>query len=247
MNGLENIDVGGAVSGVGKSIVVALYWGLIIGIGVLAIIFLIWLINWNKKHRNYVLIKEVVKGRTVIDKDRAKAYKDRAGNIWWKLWWRKDKIPEPPAECVEITRRGKKWCSFYHTVEGGYIPIKDTTDYTKFVKDQSLVDDGFEPFTPEQRSVLVHELVESERYKKRAWAEILQMAIPIGGVLIMVALLLAFWGDVVEPFTVMGDKLAHQTDRLIEYTELVMKLENRVQVIEAGEVLNQSGVVEPPN
>lgn len=208
----------------------AMYWGLIILIILIILGGIIWFVWWNKKYKHRVLIKEVAKGRTLITGDRARSLKQKDGNIWWKLWRYKDKIPEPPSECVEITTKGKKWCAFYHSEEAGYIPIIDNNRYEDWK--EKLKAEGFEPFTPQHRAILINEMVAANDYKKKGWGDILTTAIPIGSVVIILALLLIFWGDVVEPFTIMGDKLANVADRMIELLDKLSSLESRVDVLE---------------
>lgn len=242
-------DVAGVPINIGLgniNILLAVYWAIIFIVIFSIVGFIVWFAWWTNKYRHRVMIKEVARGRTLIHHDRARNFKARDGNIWWKLWYRKDKLPEPPSECVELTRKGKKWCAFYYSEEMGYVPIQDTNKYEDWK--MKLKAEGFEPFTPQHRAILINEMTEAADYKKKSLADLLAVAVPSMTFIVMLALLLIFWGKVVEPFGIMGDKLATVADKIGTAIDKMDSYESRLERVEgSSEFFNSTLPPAPPN
>lgn len=96
--------------------------------GILVGLMIYWVIMMLR-FKHTVVIKELVAGRKIIFKDKARDLVID-GVSYWQLQKEKNKekrlMSVPPAEAVEVTTKGKKWAEVYRTVTGEYIFLKDT-------------------------------------------------------------------------------------------------------------------------
>jgi hypothetical protein len=190
---LSNVNFSGAFSGITTAVMYIL-----IGLAVAAFI---WLIFWWFSFKIRVRIREIVKGRTVIKEDRARRYKDRDGIYWWKLRRYRVKMPEPPSECIDITAKGKKIIEFFMADDGSFVPIEVKFNYDEWKAQQlsSRDSNAFKPFTTNQRISYVHELRQAETYRKKKLGEILMGIAPMIAIILILAIFMIFFGEVVKP------------------------------------------------
>lgn len=169
-------------------------------VGVIAY-FLIRLSQYNIK----VIVRDVVKGRHIIYHDKAKRHKDKIGNYWWLLLKEKTKIPEPPAECIETTNKGKKFVELFKLKDSGYFPAKRSEGYVAIrskIGEKEFSDryvEGFEPMTTQDRALMAHELREAEKYKRTNKSALIAQAIPYVALILILTVLLLFAGEFFNP------------------------------------------------
>lgn len=204
-----NVDFTGIFGGMGTAIMY-----IIIGLGIAGLIYLVfWWISFKYKVR----VRELVAGGAdVIRDDKAKRYKDRDGVYWWKLRKLRTKFPEPPSECIDINHRGKKMLEVYRADDGSFIPIMTSFDYSSWKKEQidSKEAKAFKPFATNQRAMLVHEYRESESYKQRKLSDIVMALAPYVAIVLILAIFMIFFGEVVKPMTSAGDAITKASDKL---------------------------------
>jgi len=145
-----------------------------------------------------------------IDKQTGAAY-------WTTVWWQKKiRIPKPPSKAIDVGNRGIQLAEAYKISEDEYIFIKDDGVRFRIRKDKNgrtirelvgytsieglKVIDNFRPFTQTQREVIVQQYQKAEQMRKGRWTpdKIIAMT-SIMGVIMLVALLLIFWGDIAKP------------------------------------------------
>lgn len=208
MLGISGNTVSGAVSGLTEAII----WLMII----LAICGLMWLFFWWTSFKFRIRIREIINGRQIVSEDRAKRKKDRDGIYWWKLRKLRVKIPEPPSECIDINRKGKKVLELFRADDGSFIPISVNFDYTAWKKEQldSKKVEAFKPFSSNQRAMYVHELRESETYKKKKLGEILMGLAPYIAIVLILVIFMLFFGEVVKPIGSLSEGLTEASKEL---------------------------------
>ena len=174
-------------------------------------------------NNTYDQIKDTI-GKIVKDKDGIKKL------VYLKKMFKKEYLPLPPTEAISLDMRGKK-CVEIEIVEKGqarYI-IKDT------------VDSQFKPFDTNDRIFLINEFKKSELRKKKTMSELILGLAPLFAIVIIIALLLAFWGDVVKPFNDMGNTMSGITAKQAEITSMLKEIIKKEQIIPSS-----SGGSSPP-
>lgn len=244
-------NIAGTISAIGTMAVVILVVG-VVGL----IVFWWWQVT---QYKFLVIVREVVNNRTIVSHDKARRVRDKDGNYWWKLLKEKAKIPEPGAEAIETTVKGKKFCEFYKLDEAGYFPIKskkgwlaieNKVDHTRF---KSFFADGFEPLTTNQRSMWLHEMREAESYKKLGKNELIAKAIPYIALILILLILLLFAGEFFTPLFEHNERIAAQNEKIYgQFNVMIDKLDkavnNRVTLV-GDELLeiNQTSALGVPN
>lgn len=86
--------------------------GCALGLGV----FIWHLTRYKHKFR----IKKITGTKTIVIDDKAKEFRDSDGVTWWKLLKHKHVIAVPPADCLDVTERGRHSVEAYYSDESGY-------------------------------------------------------------------------------------------------------------------------------
>lgn len=213
----------------------------------LIIFFVLRILSYNIR----VVIRDVVKGRHIITYDKAKRHKDKIGNYWWILLKEKAKIPEPPAECIETTNKGKKFIELFKLKDSGYFPAKRTDGYVAIrstIGEKDFSDryvEGFEPLTTQDRALMAHEFREAEKYKRANKSELIAKAIPYVALILILTVLLLFAGEFFNPLfenQQRMEQLQAETWQKISITiDKLDKIIDDEQVI-GNNITNSSGV-----
>jgi hypothetical protein len=199
---IGKIDVGGAVSGITTAVIYILI--------LLAIIGIMWFIFYWLSFKFPVTIRDIANNRQIIGKDLAKRIKDRNGVYWWKLRRLREKIPEPPSECIDVNKKGKKSLELFRADDGSFIPIEVKFNYTEWKKTQLLnkATESFKPFGSNQRTMYVHELRESETYKKKKLSDTLMAIAPYIAIVLILVIFMIFFGETVKPTVALSEQVA---------------------------------------
>ena len=121
--------VGFNVSSIIDSVIMFVF--IVLGI---ALVTIIGVIFWLKKqYDKNVIVKEVTNEGKVLHFTKAREIIKKDGQMYWKLAWKKVKMPIPPPECIEIDHKGKKWLVIYLT------PTKEVVFATDNNSKQSLL------------------------------------------------------------------------------------------------------------
>lgn len=164
------------------------------------IIFLLMLYN-SKSHRLEVRIP-TNKGYLVEKVYWVLERKDKEDkSIWWVSvpWQKKVKLPEPPSDCTDLTRKGKKYVVVKRLSEDEFIYCRDQplSDKDIIEKDNKLITDIYKPFSVTQRQTLVHQYIKANADKPNNWLKENIMNITALIILGMVVIIgIIYWGDI---------------------------------------------------
>lgn len=121
------------------------------------------------KFKHTVIIKELVKGRKIITRDKAK---DTVidGVSYWVLFKEKNKeiklMPVPPAEAIEVTTKGRKWVEAYRTETGEYIFIKDDGQVAEKPKNLFKMPKEIEKIKDQEERAAVYDTWKAKKLKE---------------------------------------------------------------------------------
>lgn len=242
---IENVDMSGLARGAVSGFAEVVLW-----LAVIVLVATIIGLGWyflSFKHK--VRIREILKDGDfrVID-DKARRFKDKKGNVWWKLLKTRIKVVEPPSEAKEVTVKGKIVCEGY-LLDGKFMWRKNQFDINKFKDNQAeYIEGGFDALSSGERAMYLDELEESFAYKKKKLIDLLWQATPIIGIIIMLTLFFIFFDNVITP----GYEIAEQNARMVQHNkEIVESFERAMQIIDdlvrdrQTLLLEKAG--EPPN
>lgn len=206
MSKMDDLGLGGfnaanmAGSAVDGFVTVILWLLVILLIG--AIIGLGWYLSTFK---NKVRIRKIVKGRTIVIDDKARERKDKDGAIWWVFLKTKIKTLSPPDECIDISRKGKVVTEGYLISDGRFIWRTDTLKEEEIALAADSVKGDHKLYTSEERALYAKEIRDSEKYKKKNITDLLVAAAPYIAIIMIFALFLIFFGEVVTPSRELGE------------------------------------------
>jgi len=232
------IDIMGGVDVITTSILVILVLSLVGVIG-----FWLW---QNSQYKMLVIIRQVIRGRSIVRTDKARTIKDKDGNTWIKLYKTKIRLPEPAPESIELTSKGKKFFELFELEDSGYFPSEGVKGYlcikTK-IDEKSFYNNtvkGMEPLTTQQRALYIHELKESESYKKLNKSELMMRALPYIAVVMIITVFLLFFNEAASPILEVGkdyqnamgkfDLVIDKVDQLINSRQLLIDDQNLINI-----------------
>jgi hypothetical protein len=198
-----NVNVGGLASSAASSLVDVIFWLLLILIVIGALIGGVWFFSF--KHR--VRVRKVLKsGRSLIIDDKARQFKDKNGAVWWKLLKTNVKVAEPPVEALEVNSKGKIYAEAYLVRDGVLVWKNNDFDYAKLVDNKAdFVNSGYDALTSEERALYASEHRDAETHKKKKISELLAVAAPYIAIIMIFALFLIFFSEVVAPAKEMSE------------------------------------------
>lgn len=165
----------------------------------------IWLIYKSNDYK--IRIRELTStGIRVISDTVGKVKRDEDKVEYLKLFKSKrghSELPIPPAEAIDYDpRKKKKIVECYWSPELGYIYVKDTDKI-----------DGFQPLTTKQRAMMVNQIRKKEARKKSTWKENIPMIVGLGALIVLVVVVLLFWGEFMSPFMTAVARVEALLDR----------------------------------
>ena len=201
--GLGGFDAASMATQAASSLGTVILWLLLVVL-ILAIAGLGWYLS-TFKHK--VRVRKIVKGRTITIDDKARETKDKDGAIWWVFLKTKIKTLSPPDEAVDISKRGKLITEGYLIKDGRFIWRVDTLKEDEIIKATDSVRGDHKLFTSEERALYAKEIRDSEKYKKKSISDLLVAAAPYIAIIMIFALFLIFFGEVVAPSKELGEMI----------------------------------------
>ena len=197
-----NFDIVGIFGNMGTAIMYLILLAALI----ITVLFFINLSKYKHKFR----IKILTGGKVIEVDDKAKTKKTKEGIIYWKLLKRKDRVPVPPADAINVTNKGKLSVTAYYTETGQYV----------YAKNAQNIDDAIEdPLTTTDREFYLNEVKKAEAEKGKKLSEwVMQMA-PFLALIIILVMALSFWGTITQPYTQATNNLADTTAKMEEISE----------------------------
>ena len=179
-----NFNVGGltsAASGFVDWLVIIFIFGLVAG--------LLWLCLYLLSFKYPIRIRQQTGAGWVIIDTKAREFITREDKVrkWRFLKWIRNSYTAPPNDYLEFTRKGKFSAECVRTTDG-------SVTWTKRNPNSGDVDS----FTGEERVITGTEMRRANEYIKKGWGEKLFQLAPVFICVIIVVLLLAFWGDFVK-------------------------------------------------
>lgn len=205
-------------------------------LGMVVVVGLWFFFGVLSKFKYKVRLREIVNGRKVIIDDKARIVK-KDGLEYWQLMKLKDKLPLPPPDVIDIDNKGKRVVEVYRTEKGEHFWIKDNHE----IKD-------YQPITTEERAFLINTYKRSEERRGKKWTEHLPMIAGLAALVLIVVCLMVFYNDMAKPLLEMGDKYNQNVEIQHKTLELLERIDNNVQVLEAEIIYqeeNGPGVTPP--
>lgn len=139
-------------------------------------------------------------------------------------------LPAPPSDAISLNMKGKDCFEIEIPPDGTprYI-VKDTNERT------------YAPFNSNDRVFYLNEIEKIESRRKKSIHDLISAAIPYIFILIVFIGLIAFWGDIVEPFNRAGETNLAIMQENAKITGMLKEIIKKEQVV-SGEV----EVLQPP-
>jgi hypothetical protein len=91
-------------------------------------IYLFW--SFIKQFKHTAEVRQILaNGKYFVSIDKFRIASDKDGGKFLQLLNRKERLPAPPPEAMDITKKGNFFVVLYHTTEGTYAYGQDDTDY----------------------------------------------------------------------------------------------------------------------
>lgn len=229
-------NFGGVVSGLSafSSFMVNLFL-------VIICVAMIWMLFYLLSFKIQVVVRQQTASGYVVVNTKARQFKTRDGVTKWRLLKYIREVHTPPATTfMELTKKGKFHAEADRTLEGVMTWRK-----------RSILPDGLDTFSGEERLVTMIEIRRAEEYKKKKGLDKLLAMAPLLIIVIMLVIIFAFWGSFVDSTSKAAASIGPASDRLAQASD---RLANAVLVaygedITVGEGGNQTyfGTVPPPN
>jgi NADH:ubiquinone oxidoreductase subunit 6 (subunit J) len=206
----------------------------LIGAIVVTILVITLLILEKKTYRYLFRIREQTNsGIKIIKETLAKVKRDDRGVEYLYIRNPINKkyniAPLPPPEAIDYNPSRKMLVvEAWFTSEDGYVYIQDKGRHT-----------GFEPLTTKQRSMLVSQIITAEQRKKKNWTEHLPLIVSMTALVVIIAVILLFWGEAVKPMMAYSDKM----DGLLTRID---SIESKYIIYQQGGQVPTSTVIPPP-
>lgn len=230
------------------------------------------LLSFKHKFR----IKKLTGTKTVVIDDKAKEFTDKSGVTWWRLLRMKHTIQVPPADCLDVTTKGKHSVEAYYSDESGYqfeqsaalgeiqtikdkglafvVPLikKKFTIFNIKVAGKKVRDDkrgkyvyvkdkdpdivGTDVLKTKQKVIMVDQLEKAKTRKGFNWREHIPLIVGASAMIIMVAIIFIFFGNIVEPIKPLVQQLDSTAQAQKETTQMLQEMIQKKQIIPAGMV-----------
>ena len=198
-----------------------LLWG---SLGLLVIVVgMYW---WFIKSYPYkVRIREVTSGDVRLIYDGVAKIKKDSDKVEFLSLYKKinsiKEIPLPPPQAVDYDPQKKK-----KVIEAWYSDDEGIT----YIYDKGKVE-GFQPFTTKQRQMMVNQLHKKESRKKTKWQDQIPLIVGVTALVVIVAVVLLFWGDAIRPINEAAALGKAALDRADQLWERIIAYEQGKQIV----------------
>lgn len=218
-----------------------------------------------------VRVKELCNNRMIVTDVKAKEHVDKEKNKTWYLQKFKKNIPIPSNDVIEIDNKGKKLVEIYLTETGEVFYAKDVVKLKEIPEEILTIKDEeeriakkkewleknknvtpYEPFSSDNRYFLIQQTKKAEAMRKKSLMENLPVIASIMGMVIIIVMLMIFWGDIAEP-AIKGQEMQAQNLAIMErILDKQIEIEKGVQIIHSEAKIEpledgETGLSEPPN
>ena len=223
------VDVASATAGAaaaGNKLLAVGYWTMV-AVLVLAIIgFMLYRMSFNCKVRIHYLTQ----GKDQLSDKRGKILKDRRDGIEKLViamgMFRTLKMPSPPPEATALDLKGKR-CFM--------VEMGDDGSKRFIVRKRSEGKNEYIPLSTNDRVFYLNEDEKRLQRQKKSIADLIAAAIPYIALVIILGMLLAFWGDVVKPLREENAQwrayTTEMTGKQAEITGMLKEIIKKEQVV----------------
>lgn len=171
-----------------------------------------WIIQNELKFKHRAVIIENNKGTKLTRILRVKEFKDADGSSWWKLKTYKDPIPRPPNKHITLNEKGRYVCKFFQLDGGELHPLLE--DDSEFNEESKEFIQKVKPLTISQRQMLVNQQIKIQRQKGKSMSEMITAAIPYIALVVIIAIVMIFADEAMQPMIELGKTNEQVTDKL---------------------------------
>ena len=209
-----------------------MYWIDILFISIIAIIvagmlaFMVYIIIASIYCHTFTALRHI-NGKVQVYITKARLSKCRKK---WHLWDIKltKVIPHPPADAIEIGKKGKMYASGYLDSNG------EILGWEKHTAEPNMCKLNTETFTTEQRQFYADELKRDANLNEKSWKEVIITIIPWVLITAIVFGFLVFGGEIYAKHTEMLDTYSSISQTQQEITESLGKTFVNVVAVKEG-------------
>ena len=198
---IGNIDLSGSMSAI-ASVLYVLFGLVAVGGGV-------WFVWTQKQYKVRFIIRKVTGDRTLVFMDWARIIRKKGLATKWKLKKRKDFVPVPPREAIDVSTKGKLVVECYYTEDGEYVYIADKINSEK---------GGIGSLYPVKNTDKEFYQTQCEegmkKYQAKTMSEILLQLAPMMILVIIFTLFLVFFDKTVQPSIEFAKQLSSSSEAL---------------------------------
>lgn len=175
----------------------------------------VWLYFYWRSFNIKVTVLELAHGGYVRVEDKARQFKNKAGVVQWLLWKHRTDgaMAVPDNDCITITNKGKRSAMCTRSPEGSYNWIKGSS-ISAFYENFKVTNKDFEPFRSEERTMLVYEYAQAEKYKQKKWTDVAAQVAPLITLAMILAIFMIFFDQAVAPTYEYGNKLVAAGEKM---------------------------------
>lgn len=227
------------------------FTGIIIGVFILILAALaFFLYDYQRKNIKFRIRQVTGSGSCKIIDTRAFEKKDADGNLVWKLVHKGYELPVPPEDAVHLDMKGKKVVEAYLFGTGQFVYTadrpktriipQDIFNITDKVRRSELMREWIaehqvsyplEPFTTNQRSILINQIHKAQTRKRFKWQDHIPTMVSVTAMVMIVFGLMIFWGDIAKPALESKEMSREIVGMMKQIQETNLQIKNDVQVI----------------
>lgn len=199
-------------------------------IGGAAFLF-IYPLQWWMSFKHQAVFRVITRNGKYIKKWGAKP-KTIKGVHYWQLrvpFKKKVIVPSPPKDAIELTKNGRYYAEANITEQNPTEPV--------WLIDTNEEYGAFEPIGTQERALHVQMMEDAEQHRKKSIGELLIQAAPYMSIVILAALLLVFFEDVVAPSQKIMATASSMNDRMERITENQRQITNDLaRILEVSDI-----------
>lgn len=186
------------------------------------IAFLIWFLT-RYKHR--MIVHEITGSKTIDRIAKFRIGKNRNGISWWvpinKRYGKK--IKPAPSEACMVTAKGKMSASAVWSREKKF----------QWLIPEHLPDAKYRILTDAQKNAYLEEMRDTQQWQKKHWTTVLGQMAPMLAIIIIIAIMVFGWADLMAPAIEMGHANAETAKQLSADKVRIAEIDKGIQRIEA--------------
>ena len=223
------------------SVTDSLFYILLFGIMTVIAFFVF---NWMSFKHNIRIREYGANGTMSVFDDKAKEIKDKSGNTMLFIRKKRERIPMPPKEAVDINQKGKWVIEVYRLPSGVYVygnTVQDPKDFKN--KKSGDIIDVFVPLSDTKKIHYLNQLAKAKKDEGMDKEKILMTMGALAFCLLLIGIVVIGWGDFMEPVIETARQMNEIAQTQAEITRMLQEIiQNKQTFAATGNV-----PVTPPN